>query len=316
MDSKHKTRQKQTASMNNRPGRASYRTSPIKRVRRTKSELSSIRCALYDILKVGQPMSVRQVFYQAVSRGIIDKTETEYKKTICRLLGIMRREKDVPFYWLSDSTRWMRKPSSFSSLENALQNTAQYYRRDLWGNQKSYIEIWLEKDALAGIVFDVTAEWDVPLMVTRGYPSLSFLYSAAESISVEQRPCFLYYFGDHDPSGVDIPRRIEKDLRDFAPDAEIHFKRMAVLPEQIKKYKLPTRPTKKTDTRFKNFKGESVEVDAIPPDKLRKIVRNCIEQHIDQDQLHRMQIVEQAERATLQTIIDNMEEGSDDDELE
>src|SRR5690606_5014507 len=148
--------------------------------------------------------------------------------------------------------------------------------------------IWLEKDALAGVLYQETAKWDVPLMVTRGYPSLSYLHEAAEAISYEEKPTFLYYLGDHDPSGVDIPRNVEARLREFAPEAEIHFDVLAVTPDQIVEYGLPTRPTKKTDSRAKTFEGESVEVDAIPPRELRRIVRESITQHIDEYELEEL----------------------------
>lgn len=181
------------------------------------------------------------------------------------------------------------------------------YRHSIWDNQDTYVEVWLEKEALAGVLYEVTAEWDVPLMVTRGYPSISYLHVAAEQMADTGKPCYLYYFGDHDPSGVDISRKTEADLRTFAPDVDLHFKRMAVTPEQIAEFGLMTRPTKKTDSRSRNFEGESVEVDAIPPTTLKGIVRDCIEQHVEADALKRMYAVENAERDTLQAIVDNLE---------
>jgi hypothetical protein len=184
--------------------------------------------------------------------------------------------------------------------------TAQTYRRALWDSQKVYVEIWLEKEALAGVLYGVTAEYDVPLMVTRGYPSLSYLYSAADQMSEEDRPCYVYYFGDHDPSGLDISRKVEQDLRGFAPDVDLYFERVAVTPEQIEEWELPSRPTKKTDTRAKHFTGDSVEVDAIPPAQLRQLARDCIERHIDKRLLKRTQTVEAAERDTLETIVRNL----------
>jgi hypothetical protein len=122
------------------------------------------------------------MFYQMVNRGVIDKTEQENKGTICRLLAEMRRSGDMPYDWVADNTRWMRKPTSYSSLHSMLVHSQRLYRRDIWNNQDVYVEIWLEKEALAGVLCDVTEEWDVPLMVTRGYPSISFLHSAAESM--------------------------------------------------------------------------------------------------------------------------------------
>jgi hypothetical protein len=289
-----------------RKKKTSYGARPIKRIRRSKTAISDIQQAITELLAADNPMTVRQLYYQLVSRKAIEKTEAEYK-TICRLLTNMRRDGEIPFAWLADNTRWMRKPRTYSSLEGALQNTARTYRRALWDTQDCYVEVWLEKDALSGVLIDVTAEWDVPLMVTRGYPSLTFLHSAAQEIAEQNRPCFLYYLGDHDPSGVDIPKKVERDLRIFAPDAEIYFERIAVNPDQIELYNLPTRPTKKSDTRSRSFDGESVEVDAIPPDTLRHIVRREIELHIDVRELNQLRTIEAAERETLESMIANME---------
>ncbi|MEN3335677.1 MAG: hypothetical protein V7641_5042 [Blastocatellia bacterium] len=288
---------------------AVYESSPIKRKRRGFDAIATVRDALYDVLSAEHPMTVRQVFYRLVSAGAIEKTEAEYKSTVCRLLGRMRREGVVPFGWIADSTRWMRKPCTFSTLESALELTAQTYRRAMWDNQPVYVEVWLEKDALAGVLMDETEKWDVPLMVTRGYPSLSYLYSAAEQITAIEKPAYLYYFGDYDPSGVDITRAVESGIREFAPDAEIYFERVAVTPAQIRQYGLLTRPTKKTDSRSKNFEGESVEVDAIPPAMLRQMARECIEQHIDEDALERLHLAEQSERESMQIIADAWRDG-------
>ncbi len=155
--------------------RATNRPSPIKRSRRTKAEIETVRNGLYEILSEQHPATVRGAFYQAVSRGLVGKTEAEYKTTVGRLLTEMRRAGELPYGWLADNSRWMRKPRTYESLEDMLELTAQTYRRALWGTQDAYVEVWLEKDALAGVIYEVTAEWDVPLMVTRGYPSLTFL---------------------------------------------------------------------------------------------------------------------------------------------
>ena len=95
--------------------------------------------------------------------------------------------------------------------------------------------------------------YDVPLMVARGYASLSFLHSAAEDINELDVPAFIYHLGDFDPSGVNAGEKIEETLRELAPDAEIIFERIAVTPEQIEEWGLPTRPTKASDSRAKGF---------------------------------------------------------------
>ena len=279
------------------------------RRRRTKAEIQSLRDDLLSIIATDPPMTVRQVYYQAVTQGLIDKTEAAYKNVVIRLLGEMRRDHDLPYDWIADNTRWMRKPHTWSSMESLLQNTARTYRRSLWDDQDAYVEIWLEKEALAGVLYRETEAWDVPLMVTRGYPSLSFLHSAAETI--EQQCCdplrpfcgkdvYLYYFGDYDPSGLDISRAVQEGIEQMTDGADFTFTRVAVTEEQIIDLNLPTRPTKRTDSRAKNFIGESVEVDAIPPATLRDLVRECIEAHVDDHALVATQKVETEEREAME----------------
>ena len=250
-------------------------------------------------------MTVRGVFYQAVSRGLVAKTENEYSNTIDRLLVNMRESGELPYQWITDNGRWMRKPRSYSSLETMLYHSHQMYRRALWDSQRNYVEVWIEKDAMSGVFYDVTSKWDVPLMVTRGYPSLTFLYEAAETIDGTEKPAFIYYFGDYDPSGVNIFETVERKIQQRTK-SWIHIERIAVTPEQIERYSLPTRPTKKTDRRAGNFKGDSVELDAMTPNVLRQIAENCITQHIDNDALDGVLMAESAEKETLSRIIEGM----------
>jgi len=199
-----------------------YQPSPIKRCRATKAEVEDRRAALYDIVAKMNPMTVRQVFYQATVRGIIEKTEAGYTKVQTDLV-LMRRSGDLSYSWLVDNTRLMRKPKTFGSVEEALEDTARLYRKSLWRDVDCYVEVWLEKDALSGVVYPITSKFDVPLMVARGYASLSFLHSAAEYINELEVPAFIYHLGDYDPSGVNAGEKIESTLREMAPDAEIHF---------------------------------------------------------------------------------------------
>lgn len=132
-----------------------YRPSPTKRRgRRTTAEMDIIRGWIYATLRDDHPMTVRQVYYQLVSQGVIDKTEAEYKGTVCRLLVQMRRENPkalIPFDWITDHTRGVQKPQTFNSLTDMLQVARDGYRRALWANQDAYVQVWLEKDALAGV---------------------------------------------------------------------------------------------------------------------------------------------------------------------
>lgn len=293
-----------------KPAAPAYKTSLIKRTRRSAADLEVIRNAMYAALVDDRPMTVRQMFYRLVSDGVIEKSENEYKNTVCRLLTEMRLAREIPFDWIADHTRWQRKSPSYSSIQAALRNTRDTYRRAVWNNQPYRVEVWLEKDALASVLVEETDPWDVPLMVTRGYPSVSYLHGAAVQMASWGKPALVYYFGDHDPSGVDISRNVEARLREFAPDTPIYFERVAVNPEQIESMGLITRPTKTSDSRSKNFAGESVEVDAIPARQLRAMARECILNCIDEDALTELRVAEQSEREVFEQLVGSLEEAA------
>ncbi|MGY3489628.1 hypothetical protein ACVW1C_007511 [Bradyrhizobium sp. USDA 4011] len=283
------------------PRQTAYVASDIKkRSRRTKAIVTGIRDGIRQILEQDNPQTVRQVFYALTVRGLIRKLEIEYQRTVIRLLVDMREKGEIPFTLIADNTRWMRKPTTFTGLDACLNATSKFYRRDLWAAMPVYVEVWCEKDALAGVLMEETDKYDVPLMTARGYASLTFLHSAAEAIKANGKPAWIYHFGDLDPSGRDAARDIEAKLRRYAPNAEIHFECPAVTREQVAQWRLPTRPTKMSDSRAKKFNNrESVELDAIPAATLRDLVRNCIERHIDQEQLAILRVAEESERETL-----------------
>jgi hypothetical protein len=291
-----------TNSLDARVVTAIYETSPIKRHRSTKAEVEERRKALLEIIDNGKPMTVRQVFYQATVRGLVEKAESGYGKVQVDLTK-MRRDGSLPYDWLADNTRWQRKPQTYDSVEAALKETAAFYRKSLWTDADCYVECWLEKDALSGVIYPVTSMFDVPLMVARGYASLSFLYSAAEYINTLDVPAYIYHLGDFDPSGVNAGEKIEETLRELASDAEIVFKRIAVTPGQIAAWDLPTRPTKKSDTRAKGFGDISVELDAIDPNVLRMLVQEAIERHLPADQFEILKAAEQSERKIISRLV-------------
>ncbi|MDP9461720.1 MAG: hypothetical protein M3Q22_16210, partial [Actinomycetota bacterium] len=136
----------------------------------------------------------------------------------------------------------------------------------------------------------------------RGYASESFCWKVAELLS-RHKPTILYQLGDHDPSGVDAWRSFAAKVTEFAPDKDVTFERLAVTPEQVIAWSLPTRPTKSTDSRAGGFDGGSVEVDAIPPSRLRAIVHDAIERHINPQTLELTQAVERSERELLTRIV-------------
>lgn len=284
----------------------SYGTSPVKaaRERRTNAQLAEIDAAIVNAVSTETPVTVRGVFYRVVSAGAVEKSEKGYSAVQRRLLQL-RRDRVVPYSSITDGTRLRLKPDSWDDVEQMLSDVTSSYRKALWNDQDAEVIVISEKDAISGVVYPVTAEFDVELCITRGYSSETFTYSIAQTVQYNSgrgKRTFVYQLGDHDPSGVDAWRSFGERVRGFAPRAAVEFERIAVTAEQIILLHLPTRPTKGTDSRSANFVGESVEVDAIPASTLRQIVRDAIEQHVDPEALRLTRIVEESERDGLHAL--------------
>jgi hypothetical protein len=283
----------------------SYRACSTRR-RRTKAAITDIRDSIFGVISDDPPMTVRQVFYQLVARGVIEKTEEEYQNTIIRLMTEMRLDGDLPYSWVVDETRRVRVTQTFDNIKAALEHTARFYRKSALARAPDYVEIWCEKDALAGVLWDVTSDYDVPLMVSRGMPSLTFLHASAMAIrqaGEQGKQSYIYQFGDHDPSGVLIPQTIERRLTEMCERLDCArpvVARIALTEELIEEFDLPTRPTKRKDnSHAKKFVGDSVELDAMPPGALRTLVREVIEQHIDPNEMAVLRVSDDSERDLL-----------------
>jgi hypothetical protein len=283
-----------------------YRACPIKRDRRSKADIDAIRKAIREVIGEDPPMTVRQVFYQLVTRGVIEKTEAEYQGTVIRLMTDMRLSGELRWDWVVDESRRGRFTRTFDNITEAVEHTAKYYRRSALREADDYLEIWCEKDALAGVLWDVTSDYDVPLMVSRGMPSLTFLHGSAVAIARAARwgkDSYIYQFGDHDPSGVLIPQTIERRLDELCQRLGCpppYVERVALTEQHIAEFNLPTRPTKREGNRHANgFEGDSVELDALPPRVLRDMVREVIEWHISPAMVAVVRAAEESERELL-----------------
>lgn len=286
-----------------------YRACPT-RARRTKAEVAAVRAAIIDILGSDRPQTVRQVFYQLVVRDVIKKTEAEYQQTVIRLLTDMRLAGQVPWDWIVDESRRTRKTRTFDSVTDALYDTALYYRRSALRDCDVYIEIWCEKEALSGIIYDAASDYDVPVIVSKGMPSLTQVYTSFVSIyraAKAGKRSYLFQFGDHDPTGCLIPSVIESRLNEFCEQHDCRrpvVERVALTEDQIALYGLPTRPTKRDgNSHAKGFSGDSVELDALPSGELRSLVRDCIEKHISRTELAVLREAEKSERDIIKKLV-------------
>ena len=281
--------------------------------RPTKAQYEARRAALYDIVEEQQPMNVRHAFYLATVAGLVLKTDSGSGNGYSRIqwdLTVMRKSGLVPYDWIEDGTREMVAPLTYPNIATALQETAEQYSKSLWEDADERVQIWIEKDGLTNVIYPVTGERDVPVFPARGYSSLTFLHDAAEDIiALGGVPVHIYHFGDFDPSGVNAAECIEDDLREMTEGADIRFERVAATEEQIRRWSLPTRPTKQTDTRARRFGSDrSVELDAIPPDTLRGLVRQVIERHMPRRRLLALKREEGRERNQIERMVRSLDD--------
>jgi len=257
--------------------------------------INKINSIIKEYEAAGYSLTLRQVYYQLVARGVIPNNERSYKMvgdymSNGRLAGL------IDWYAIEDRTRYIRRLSHWENPTEIIRSAANSYRIDLWETQPQYIEVWVEKDALIGIVEQVAQRFDVPCFSCRGYTSQSEMWVAAQRLSSAskhgKRPCTVIHLGDHDPSGLDMTRDIRERLVLFASaDLELTISRIALNMDQVEVYNPPPNPAKITDTRFakymKEFGETSWELDAIEPIQLDGLIENTIEYYIDKDEMDR-----------------------------
>lgn len=234
----------------------------------------------------------RQLYYQFVSRDWLPNTERSYKNLLS-LLADARYAGLVDWDAIEDRGRKPDDPSTWNSVEDIVEAALNQFRLPAWDDQPAYAELWVEKQALAGVLEPLAREHRAVLMVNKGYSSASAMYEAAERIDERAagRPAVVLYLGDHDPSGEDMVRDVADRLNEFAPDRDvpIEVEKVALTMEQVRRYNPPPNPAKRSDARFAAYAEKhgtsSWEVDALPPNVLAQIVRAAFSRVVDPDAL-------------------------------
>ena len=288
---------------NDHIGLVQYRRQKRKRRRKRSSEdeLAGLLAAIHTILKeYKRRISIRHLFYRLESNKVIEKTELDYKR-LCYHLGQWRRSHEIKWSAFSDSTRWYVRAPTFDGIDDALAQTVETYRRDLWRDQPYYVEVWVEKEAMLSIISDVTLKWGVPAFTCKGFNSLTSLFDASETFHramVAGKKVIVLHLGDYDPSGKTAVDAMERTLRkDF--DCKITMKRLAVTKEQIRRFKLPTRPPKES-THSRDWEGKGcVELDAFPVEPLCRLLEKAITDLIDRFAWKQLRNIETGERDTM-----------------
>jgi len=282
-------------------------TSQIKRKRRTRDESAALLDTAYDILAEGNPMTVRQVYYQLVARQLIPNNRSQYQ-AVSNLLVDARKNGTVPWAWIEDRNRRPRTVGMWDDLDDFILTVRGAYRRDVWQDQAHQVEAWLEKDALSGIFEDALKPYGVTLNVGRGYDGWDSIHNAAERIGAGDDTTILY-FGDFDPSGEDMFRSLVERLGFFGCEPEII--KCALTLEDIRRYNLPADLAKTTDSRHAAHVAKwgdvSVELDALPPAVLRQRLIAEVESRLDLSALEETRQQERTERERLSALLDKSE---------
>jgi hypothetical protein len=305
----------------------------------SKILLETIIEIVEDYSQQNLKLTLRQLYYQLVSRDLIPNEEKSYKN-IGTIVSRARRGGLLDWDAIEDRVRRPQKPSEFESLKDLVDAALYSYRLPRQQGQDRYVELWVEKDALAGVLWPIANKYHITLMVNRGYSSTSAMKDAGDRI---RRQCEMMntgaanilYLGDLDPSGEDMVRDIDERLDeyinrgDMVDDLSVEFgnddeiermnnrreidltvEKLALTMPQVKKYDPPPNPAKLSDSRAAKFVKKhgysSWEVDALPPNVLRMVIEGRLNQLIDRDTMQVVLDREEQDKNKLRAALQNL----------
>jgi hypothetical protein len=252
----------------------------------------------------GLKLTLRQLYYQLVSANVITNEEKSYKNlgglvSDARLAGLLDWDA------IEDRVRQPRVQSEWSNVADLVESALAAYRLPRWEGQDAYCELWVEKDALAGVLVPLAREFHVTMMVNRGYSSQSAMYESAgrfKEAQDEGKNLVLFYLGDHDPSGEDMVRDVGDRLHMFGVE-DLSVNKLALTKPQIDKYKPPPNPAKMTDSRAAAYVEQhgksSWEVDALPPNVLQALIRSALAREVDKTLMDDIKAKEERDKERL-----------------
>lgn len=248
-------------------------------------------------------VTLRQLYYQLVSRDLIPNKQSAYAK-LSGLLTNARYSGVIDWKAIEDRIRVPSIPLTFRDTRELIETAVDWYELDRWEEQEYYIELWTEKDAISSVIKPLTDKYQVTMVVNRGYSSATAMYESSERFNNQKgiKNCILLYLGDHDPSGLNMITDIQQRLNEFGCNVKVIP--IALTMEQVRKYNPPTNPAKETDPRakwyFENYGDKSWEVDALKPEVLQELIETSILEYLDVDKFELIQEQEKQDKIKLQ----------------
>lgn len=261
----------------------------------------------------GLVLTLRQLYYQFVTRAIIPNKQSEYKR-IGSIINDGRLAGLIDWSMMEDRTRTLRTITKWESPSSIVEAVADQYQEDLWENQTFRPEVWIEKDALVGVIERACRELRVEHFACRGYSSQSAQYEAGHRFrryTQNGQTPVVFHLGDHDPSGIDMTRDNQDRLEMFSRSG-VEVKRLALNFNQVEQYNPPPNPAKETDSRHSSYAAkhgdESWELDALEPTVIDRLIRDNVGRLIDRKKWRRAEEREADNRAKLQAVSDRWDD--------
>lgn len=261
----------------------------------------------------GFTLTLRQLYYQFVSRDLLANKQSEYKR-LGSIINDARLAGHIDWSAIEDRTRNVRTHSWWDSPANIIESAAAGYAENLWSSQDFRVEVWIEKDALIGVVEPVCTRFRVPYFACRGYSSQSEQYAAGQRFRRQirnGRTPLVLHLGDHDPSGLDMTRDNADRLAMFAQD-DVEVRRLALNWDQITRYRPPPNPAKETDSRsgpyIERYGDKSWELDALEPTVIDRLIADEIERVLDREAWDEALAEEERNKATLEQVSERWDE--------
>lgn len=275
-------------------------------------QLEKVNEVIEEFAQEGYRLSLRQLFYQLVTRNLIRNELKAYKK-LSVLLTEGRMAGFVDWEYIDDRLRVPDLLYYVKNIQDAFDDTVYNYRLNRQKHQKNYLEIWVEKDAQSDILRKITHKYHVPLIINRGYSSCTAMFRASKRLNYKieaghHEEMVILYLGDHDPSGLDMLRDIEKRFDEFGIYPKLVH--VALTMKQIEKLKLPPNPAKLSDSRAKEyiekFGRESWELDALGPKNTEKILEENILKYLDENAFSMMIEQEKSDIEKIRGLVDSI----------
>lgn len=277
----------------------------------TLATIEQVNKVLRQYRALGYDLTVRQVYYQLVAKGLIPNNLRSYKR-LANAVSDGRKAGLIDWDMIVDRTREVIIPAHWADPAEIVESAVRSFRIDKWEGQPNHVELMVEKQALAGILEPICLDLDIPFTANKGYSSDSAMYLAGKRIERkyvwENKNIFILYLGDHDPSGMDMDRDILGRLELFGKMG-LDVERLALLMEQIERMDVPENPAKTSDSRYEGyvalFGDSSWELDAVEPAELERLVREAVEKLRDEDLWQEAKAKEDEMRQELQDFADN-----------